>query len=274
LANIKNNNEMNLQNSSDEEIPNDSGNRFKEDGFVILENLCSDGLLKQLLKVSRHRLQEVHKALENKDIGIGSANGYLEICQRSPGRWDAPITPRDFGIDLKKLPWLPFISVLLEGKVEFNMSGIISSEPNTTTPQEWHIDSPHVAREHLPVHALHVLIALVDIPLEMGPTEFARASHVLTNHLSTTSLTSNEMVYQHEGTSPESLVNGTEHPIPKRVKSDISAGSCVVFDERVLHRGSANITDQHRHVAYFAYNKKGYQADTYFENNRSIFEDY
>jgi len=263
---------MNVQNSKDQEIPNDSVERFKADGFVILENLCSEGILKQLLEVSQHRLQEVHKALENKEIGIGSAKGYLEICQRSPGRWDAPISPRDFGIDLKKLPWLPFITVLLEDNVEFNMSGVISSEPNTSTPQEWHIDSPHIVREHLPVHALHVLVALVDIPLEMGPTEFARGSHVLTNHLSATSLMSDEMVYQHSGTNPESLVSGTEHPIPERVKSAISAGSCIVFDERVLHRGNANITDKHRHVAYFAYHKKGFEADTYFESNRSVFE--
>lgn len=135
---------MNIQNSSNQEIPNDSVERFKSDGFVVLENLCSEGMLKQLLEVSQHRLQEVHKALENKDIGIGSANGYLEICQRSPGRWDAPITPEDFGMDLKKLPWLPFVSVLLEDNMEFNMSGTISTEPNTSTPQEWHIDSPHV----------------------------------------------------------------------------------------------------------------------------------
>ena len=228
--------------------------------------------MKQLLEVSKLRLQEVHKALENKDIGIGSANGYLEICQRSPGRWDAPIAPEDFDIDLKKLPWLPFITELLEDKVEFNMSGVISSEPNTTTPQEWHIDSPHIVHEHLPVHALHVLVALVDISIEMGPTEFARGSHVLTNHLSVTSIMSDEMVYQHSGTNPESLVIGTDHPIPERVKSAISAGSCIVFDERVLHRGNANITDQHRHVAYFAYHKKGYEADTYFESNRSVFE--
>ena len=98
---------MNVHNSSDQEIPNDSVERFRMDGFVTLENLCSEEMLKQVLEASQHRLQEVHKALEGKGIGIGS-KGYLEICQRSPGRWDAPITPEDFGIDLKKLPWLPY----------------------------------------------------------------------------------------------------------------------------------------------------------------------
>lgn len=82
------------------------------------------------------------------------------------------------------------------------------------------------------------------------------------------------MVYQHSGTNPETLVSGTEHPIPERVKGALSAGSCIVFDERVLHRGSANATNQHRYVAYFTYHKKGYEANTYFETSRSVFEDH
>ena len=62
---------------------------------------------------------------------------------------------------------------------------VVFSDPATPT-QCWHTDSPHVASEHQAAHALNVLVALHNIPMDMGPTECARGSHFLTNHLSNT----------------------------------------------------------------------------------------
>lgn len=138
--------------------------------------------------------------------------------------------------------------------------------------QCWHIDSPYESREHQPAHAVNVLVALHDIPLEMGPTEFARGSHRLTNHLRNASLVPDELVYQHESTGPESLVSGTEAPVPDCVATGITAGTCLVFDDRILHRGLANESGIRRNVAYFSYRKKGYSEITHFESGRSLFE--
>ena len=139
--------------------------------------------------------------------------------------------------------------------------------------QFWHTDSPHVAEEHRPPHALNVLVALHDIPLEMGPTELARGSHRLTNHLSNPFLVRDQMVYQHETTTPEWLFEGTEVPAPERCTSALTVGDCLVFDDRILHRGMANRSDRPRHVAYFSYRRSDYAENTHFESQRSVFSE-
>jgi len=50
----------------------------------------------------------------------------------------------------------------------------------------------------------------------------------------------------------------------------LAAGTCIIFDDRILHRGLANQSDKIRHVAYFSYRVKGYSANTHFEAQRSI----
>ena len=241
------------------------------DGFVLLIQRCSSETLTQILEVSRQRVRDVQKALGTREIGIGSAAGYDEIVQRSPGRWDIPITPQQFGLDDCEFPWSPTVAAVLGADAEHSFSGVVFSDPGSPA-QYWHTDSPHIAAEHLAPHALNVIVALHDIPMDMGPTEIARGSHFLTNHLSNPSLVPEELIYQHENTSPDLLLKGTENPVPENYVNELAAGSCIVFDDRVMHRGLGNRSDRKRHVAYFSYRKKGYSENTHFESQRSVFD--
>ena len=245
--------------------------RLASDGFVLLHQLCDRTAVAALLDVCLRRARVIRAALGAKEIGIGSAAGYMEIVQRSPGRWDVPITPQQFGIDDRKMPWWPLVAAVLGEDAEPSFSGVVSSEPGSPA-QHWHIDSPHEAPEHRPAHAMNVLLALHDTPMAMGPTECARGSHVLTNHLSNPLLVREELIYQHAGTSPESLVRGTESRVPETFADSLAAGSCLVFDDRLLHRGLANRSDTVRHVAYFSYRRKGYCVNTHFESRRSVYD--
>lgn len=245
--------------------------RLASDGFVLLHQLCGSELVASLLAVSLRRSQAIRAALGTREIGIGSAAGYVEIVQRSPGRWDVPITPQQFGIDDREMPWWPLVTAVLGRDAEPSFSGVVSSEPGSPA-QQWHIDSPHEMAEHRPAHAMNVLLALHDTPMAMGPTECARGSHFLTNHLSNPLLVRDQLIYQHAGTSPASLVSGTRSPVPESVADSLAAGSCLVFDDRLLHRGLANRSDTIRHVAYFSYRKQGYCANTHFESQRSVFD--
>ena len=245
--------------------------RLESDGFLLLPPVLNADTVATLLAVSRERLQAMRSALGTKEIGIGSAAGYDEIVQRSPGRWDVPITPQEFGVVDRDLPWWGLISAILGEDAEHLFSGVVSSDPGSPA-QYWHTDSPHDAKEHLPAHAINVMVALHDIPLAMGPTECARGSHVLSNHLSNPSLVLNELIYQHVGTTPEILVGDTETDIPEACAQAMFAGSCLIFDDRLLHRGLGNQSDDTRHVAYFSYRKRGYTANTHFEATRSVVE--
>jgi hypothetical protein len=245
--------------------------RLESDGFLLLPPALNADTVATLLAVSCERLQAMRSALGTKEIGIGSAAGYDEIVQRSPGRWDVPITPQEFGVVDRDLPWWGLISAILGEDAEHLFSGVVSSDPGSPA-QYWHTDSPHDAKEHLPAHAINVMVALHDIPLAMGPTECARGSHVLSNHLSNPSLVLNELIYQHVGTTPEILVGDTETDIPEACAQAMFAGSCLIFDDRLLHRGLGNQSDDTRHVAYFSYRKRGYTANTHFEATRSVVE--
>ena len=245
--------------------------RLESDGFLLIPPVLNADTVATLLAVSCERLQAMRSALGTKEIGIGSAAGYDEIVQRSPGRWDVPITPQEFGVVDRDLPWWGLISAILGEDAEHLFSGVVSSDPGSPA-QYWHTDSPHDAKEHLPAHAINVMVALHDIPLAMGPTECARGSHVLSNHLSNPSLVLNELIYQHVGTTPEILVGDTETDIPEACAQAMFAGSCLIFDDRLLHRGLGNQSDDTRHVAYFSYRKRGYTANTHFEATRSVVE--
>ena len=84
-----------------------------EDGFVHLPGLCGETFLHPVLDVAHARIREVRAALGDRDIGIGSKAGFDEIVQRSPGRWDLPIPPRQFGVDDHDTPWWPIIAAVL-----------------------------------------------------------------------------------------------------------------------------------------------------------------
>ena len=115
------------------------------------------------------------------------------------------------------------------------------------------------------------MIALHDTPLAMGPTEIARGSHRLTNHLLNPALVSDELVYQHETTVPEQLVANTSQDTRGALFACIAAGSCLIFDDRILHRGLGNTSDRRRSMVYFSYRQAGYAENTHFEAQRSVY---
>jgi hypothetical protein len=249
-----------------------TADQLASEGFAVLPGLCDAEFTQRILGIAQKRIHEVMLTLGSQEIGIGSAAGYLEIVQRSPGRWDLPISPRRFETSDRALPWWPLVAAILGNDAEHSFSGVVFSEPGSPA-QCWHIDSPHEHAGHQPAHALNVLVALQDIPMEMGPTEVAQGSHVMTNHLRNQSLVSDELVYQHADTSPGLLAEGDEFSTPEARAEPLAAGSCLVFDVRILHRGLANRSDRARYVAYFSYRKSGYSENTHFESQRSVFDE-
>ena len=249
----------------------DAQQQLEDDGYLMVEGLCDPGFVAHLLEVSLGRSDQVISALGTQPIGIGSAAGFDEVVQRSPGRWDIPISPDEFGVDDRALPWWPLIAGVLGEDAEHSFSGVVYSDPGSPA-QCWHIDSPHVSADHLPPHALNVMVALHDTPLAMGPTELARGSHRLTNHLRNPALVSDELVYQHETTGPEQLVTEAEQAVPAGFSSRLATGSCLIFDDRMLHRGLGNASASRRSMVYFSYRQAGYRENTHFESQRSVYD--
>jgi hypothetical protein len=260
--------------------------QFATDGVAWVRGLVPEPMLGVMNEVMRARAAQVMTALGQRPIGIGSRNGYREVVQRSPGRFDVPMQEQDLqpiwgaqGSLAADVPWLGLIRAVLGPDARPSFCGVVFSRPGSPA-QQWHIDSPHEAAEHRPPHAVNVLVALADIPLAAGPTEIAPGTHRLTNHLRRAWLDRDTLLYQSatERVTPGSLSQPGQpdevatHPVAQ----PMTAGDCLVFDDRILHRGLANASTGERWVAYFSYLRPRPNLDeipdTHFEATRSLFE--
>jgi hypothetical protein len=262
-----------------------SPEQFAADGVARMRGRVPGALLGTINEVMRARAARVMAALGSRPIGIGSRDGYRELVQRSPGRFDVPMQERDLlpiwgshGSLAPGVPWLEAVRAVLGPDARPSFCGVVFSRPGSPA-QQWHIDSPHEAAAARPAHAVNVLLALADIPLAAGPTEVARGTHWLTNHLLRPELDRDDLLYQ-TGTeiTPAMLrqaeTAGLEATEP--AAQAMAAGDCLMFDDRILHRGLANASPHERWVAYFSYLRPrpglAEIADTHFEATRSLFD--
>jgi Phytanoyl-CoA dioxygenase (PhyH) len=259
--------------------------QFAAEGVALVRGLVPQSLLGTINSVMRARAARVMAALGNRPIGIGSRNGYHELVQRSPGRFDVPMNERDLipiwgpqGSTAPEVPWLRWVRAVLGPDARPSFCGVVFSRPGSPA-QQWHIDSPHEAAEARPAHALNVLLALADIPLAAGPTEVARGTHRLTNHLQRPWLDRDSLLYQSATEITPAILRqseGTNEAVTEPAVQAMAAGDCLIFDDRILHRGLANASPHERWVAYFSYLRPRpgleHVADTHFEASRSLFD--
>jgi len=262
-----------------------SPRQFALDGVALARGLVNAALLRTINEVMRARATRVMAALGTRPIGIGSRNGYYELVQRSPGRFDVPMSEADLmpiwgaqGSTAPGVPWLGLVRAVLGPDARPSFCGVVFSRPGSPA-QQWHIDSPHESADTLPVHAVNVLLALADIPLAAGPTEVAPGTHLKTNHLARPWLDRDTLLYQSETeVTPAALGRAGQQEGAATLQPTVqamSAGDCLIFDDRILHRGLANASEQERWVAYFSYLRPrpglDQVADTHFEASRSLF---
>lgn len=260
--------------------------RFAVEGVAWVRGLVPAPMLGAINDLLRARAARVMAALGDRPIGIGSRNGYHEVVQRSPGRFDVPLQERDLmpiwgaaGSLAADVPWLPLVRAVLGPEARPSFCGVVFSRPGSPA-QQWHIDSPHEAAEARPAHAVNVLVALADISLAAGPTEVARGSHQRTNHLRYPSLDRDTLLYQSETEKvTPAMLQAVGHADGVEIEpmaQAMAAGDGLIFDDRILHRGLANASPHERWVAYFSYlrPRPGLEqvADTHFEASRSLFD--
>jgi len=116
----------------------------------------------------------------------------------------------DFSFFRGKPPWLPLVGSILGNTATLTYVGCIFSLPGSIT-QPFHSDGDHLSEtEQLPPHCLNVFVPLVDLTPLNGPTEFIPTSHL--------------------------NWNTDVNPVVILAK----AGSALLFDYRLKHRGLGN----------------------------------
>ena len=252
-------------------------------GFAIFPHMYTGAALgsiaQKFITKTDQTLTDLHHTLDTtgEEFEIGSSHGFHEVCLRSAGRYDVSSQfsefkhkDRDMSSSSHLEPIESIVAAILGDDHEPAFCGVVYSEPGSAD-QQWHADSLHVESTHQEANLLNGLIALHDISMDMGPTEFSPRSHLLTNHITNPKVNGVNIVYQ----TPENLnrpeLVGAEKA--DNVCLPLPAGSVVLFDDRILHRGRGNESDTPRYVGYFSYRRPWFEATTHFEATRSLYDE-
>lgn len=172
----------------------------------------------------------VMRTVTARDLSRELQDGFDVLRERGRGRFDMELPVFDtppFAF-LQKAPWMPIVQEILGKQVVLIHKGMFLSMPGAER-QTYHQDGPHLNKVvQKPCHAVNVFIPLVDLTLENGPTEFCLGSHVL----------------GHEDFNEDCVQTPT-----------VKAGTPVIFDYRLGHRGLANHSKSCRPLLYCTYAK-------------------
>mmetsp|Transcript_7851 Transcript_7851/g.20228 ORF Transcript_7851/g.20228 Transcript_7851/m.20228 type:complete len:260 (+) Transcript_7851:3554-4333(+) len=181
------------------------------------------------------------KALDLDDALLGG--GFDAIKLRHHGRYDVTVpefTERPFRFTRDAAPWMGLVRAALGADAKLVHCGCMLSLPDSSV-QPWHSDGDHLSEtRHFSPHCVNVFVPLVELTSNNGPTEFVPGSHV----------------------------NGKWKGAAHSVTPCVPAGSYLVFDYRLRHRGLANHSSQPRPLLYLTYAKPFFADATNFSATR------
>ena len=180
---------------------------------------------------------------------------FHEACHRGPGRLDMRNyrllePPFDDGELGDNASWIPLVESVLGGHASLLWKGLVVTEPGALQ-QAYYADGPPVSHAEwqrhgleprpeamLPCHCLTVMVPLVDLDAENGPTIFLPGTH----HVATSAAISDEAI-------DRGWPDGAGAPVPLHA----SAGDAILFDYRLFHAGGANRSCVRRPILYYVY---------------------
>lgn len=218
--------------------------QFHQDGGLVIPSVLTReqcDLLKKDLKDTKRRFN--HRMFETSDAN-------LQLFWQEPVVTFAEKLIADNGSD-EVLPgedlqaYSKGIPSANEVHVFHNNSFIIKAGGDGLGGSGWHQDdTPHISsldgkpltNVRLNVLAITCLYYLSDVySVENGPTQFIKGSHLFGLHCT------NERAEQHQD---------------KVISCLGPAGTCVIVNNQVWHRGSPNLSDQDRYVTQISYAKR------------------
>lgn len=215
---------------------------LRRNGGIILRNVIPAKVVAAVLEDFKVR-HDVHMAAGQKSL--------YRRFQDDPLRAQVPIAidgavanPAFFAAP----SILAIVKEMMGEELIIGEMGVVISHPGAG-PQILHRDSNFLfggldAEIDLPPFAMTLLIPLVDVSLDMGPTEFWPGSHRVRN--------------QAEATAAPPL------------RTPFKAGSALLIDARVFHRGGANVSGPVRPTVYFSFHRRWYVENPGYERKPQV----
>ncbi|KAK1930448.1 hypothetical protein P3T76_014119 [Phytophthora citrophthora] len=229
------------------------------DGFVALPTCRASVSIVELLKsqvLNRYEEFLLEAANQKLDLKLREHSERLPgFYVREGGRIDMQLSTSAFqtipltshtvetvhSVDMKQLKvladsWQPVLKEVFASEYQLEYIGCVLSRPGDDD-QNWHLDGVHRNQQvQEPVDRLNVFVPLVAITDETGGTEMKLKSHIHDNGA--------------RGTAFEGYQD-----LPS-VTACVEAGTPIVMDYRVWHRGLANTSEETvRPLLYFKYVK-------------------
>jgi hypothetical protein len=211
-------------------------------GAIVIRNAVPPELAAEVLAHCRVR-HDVHMAPGQRKLFRTFQSDPLRA--QVPIALDGPVAKPEF---FAPPSVLALAHKLMGDDLIVGETGIVISHAGAG-PQDVHRDSPFLFggiddEIDLPPFALTMLVPLLDVALDMGPTEFWAGSHRLRDEAAVTA----------------------KPPL----RTALSAGSVVLLDSRILHRGGANISGPVRPTVYFSFHRQWYQEVPGYENKPQV----
>ncbi|GMI00550.1 hypothetical protein TrLO_g8318 [Triparma laevis f. longispina] len=244
---------------------------FEDEGYTTLDDVLERGYVEeQLLPKVNENFEEAFRVMNKNgwitsssqklppttynttssgasfSLGLGARNGFTEVVRRNSGRYEMrygtsspPFT--DNVVRENKTLHDCLKKIFKEEYYLLGCSVVISTKDSKE--QQWHVDGGHVdSKEHKNCHCLNVFIPLIDLTPSLGPTEIRPGTHYYSRDLAKMMLGAK-------------IRGELQSPVAPCVK----AGSAILFDYRVLHRGLANIENEDRPILVLTYAKSWFK---------------
>lgn len=217
---------------------------FEKFGVFAVRDAVSPAKLVELQLAAKANLDDALRyRSQHYAAGTMGSGVWKELCCRDGDRFDVQfrMSEEPFAALGADGSWCEAVRLILGADAQLLYTGQVvacgcdpepaSDDGSEIEDQAWHMDGAHLDDElQLPCHMLTVFVPLVDLGAENGATEFSLGTHL------------------HDCEDSNAM---GEHII------ECSAGSAILFDYRLLHRGTANRTTADRPILYFTYARSG-----------------
>eukprot|EP01043_Picozoa_sp_COSAG02_P024526 COSAG02_NODE_1342_length_13169_cov_11.075905_5_plen_1026_part_00 len=245
--------------------------QFEKHGVIGMFGVVPEAFLRHCVTDVDRCLGALETKLAEHGLALHDKYDFEEVRHRPGGRVDSRYQVLDGPcgdpqMTQSKMLYPLLKKILNTDDPQLLWSGVVHAFGAGTTPdpphhQVWHRDGPSLfgpwseANFH-PSHCVNVFIPLVDITKENGPTDFFPGTH-------------HDPAF--EALLPEVLqAERAKEAHPNCVAPLLTAGSAIVFDIRVLHRGRANFSPTNRPMLYYTFATPWYTDLHMFSEKKSL----